>query len=139
MKDYLFKILWVFTYTKNTVQWISLKTNNILIKSMEKNNIILINNFVVEDTTKQQKVVDMLEDPARQILDKHDGFISTRIHKSLDGTKVMSYVQWENKESFEKMLNDPRAIIYMNDIATMAKVDRILYELVYTEEKNIEQ
>ncbi len=106
---------------------------------MEKNNIILINNFVVEDTTKQQKVVDMLEDAARQILDKHDGFISMRIHKSLDGTKVMSYVQWENKESIEKMLNDPRAIIYMNDIATMAKVDRILYELVYTEEKNIEQ
>ena len=51
---------------------------------MEKNNIILINNFVVEDATKQQKVVDMLEDASKQILSKHDGFISTRIHKSLE-------------------------------------------------------
>jgi heme-degrading monooxygenase HmoA len=35
----------------------------------------------------------------KQILSKHDGFISTRIHKSLDGKKVMSSVQWENKDA----------------------------------------
>ena len=33
------------------------------------------------------------------------------------------------------MLNDPRAIIQMNDLASVAKVERILYELVFTEEK----
>jgi quinol monooxygenase YgiN len=102
---------------------------------MEKNNIILINNFMVEDTNNQQKVADMLEDAYKQILSKHDGFISIRIHKSLDGKKVMSYTQWENKDAIEKMLNDPRAIIQMNDIARVAKVERTLYELVFTEEK----
>ena len=51
-------------------------------KFMEKNNIILINNFVVDDPYKQQKVADMLEDASKQILSKHDGFISTRIHKN---------------------------------------------------------
>ena len=102
---------------------------------MEKNNIILINNFVVDDPYKQQKVADMLEDASKQILSKHDGFISIRIHKSLDGKKVMSYAQWENKDAIEKMLNDPRAIIQMNDIARVAKVERTLYELVFTEEK----
>lgn len=102
---------------------------------MEKNNIILINNFVVEDATKQQKVVDMLEEASKQILSKHDGFISTRIHKSLDGKKIMSYVQWKNEDAIEKMLNDPRAIIQMNDIASEAKVERTLYELVFAEEK----
>ena len=102
---------------------------------MGKNNIILINNFEVEDATKQQKVVDILENSSKQILSKHNGFISTRIHKSLDGKKVMSYVQWENEDAIEKMLNDPRAIIQMNDIARVAKVERTLYELVFTEEK----
>ena len=102
---------------------------------MEKNSIILINNFMVEDTNKQQKVADMLEDASKQILSKHDGFISIRIHKSLDGKKVMSYAQWESKDAIEKMLNDPRAIIQMNDIARVAKVERTLYELVFTEEK----
>ena len=90
---------------------------------------------MVEDTNNQQKVADMLEDASKQILSKHDGFISIRIHKSLDGKRVMSYVQWENKDAIEKMLNDPRAIIQMNDIARVAKVERTLYELVFTEEK----
>lgn len=99
------------------------------------NNIILINIFTVNNSSEQQEIVTSLENAAKQILYKHDGFISTRIHKSLDGTKVMSYVQWKNKESIEKMLNDPRVIVHMNDIANMAKVDRTLYELSYTEEK----
>jgi heme-degrading monooxygenase HmoA len=98
--------------------------------------IILINIFTVNHFSKQQEIVDRLEDASKQILNKHDGFISTRIHKSIDGTKVMSYVKWEDKESIEKMLNDPRTIIHMNDIASMAKVDRTLYESVYTEEKD---
>lgn len=102
---------------------------------MEKNNIILINNFEVEDSTKQQKVASMLENSSKQILSKHEGFISTRIHKSLDGKKIMSYVQWKSEDAIEKMLNDPRAIIQMNDIASVAKVERTLYELVFTEEK----
>ena len=102
---------------------------------MEKNNIILINNFEVEDATTQQKVADILENSSKQILSKHNGFISTRIHKSLDGKKVMSYVQWENEDAIEKMLNDPRAIIQMNDIANVAKVERTLYQLVFIEEK----
>ncbi len=90
---------------------------------------------MVEDTNNQQKVADMLEDASKQILRKHDGFISIRIHKSLDGKKVMSYAQWENKDAIEKMLNDPRAIIQMNDITRVAKVERTLYNLVFTEEK----
>lgn len=98
----------------------------------------MVNIFTVNDFSKQQEVVDRLEDDSKQILDKHDGFISTRIHKSVDGTKVMSYVQWKDKESIEKMLNDPRAIIRMNDIASMTRVDRTLYELAYSEEKAIE-
>jgi heme-degrading monooxygenase HmoA len=102
---------------------------------MEKNNIILINNFEVEDAATQQKVADILENSSKQILSKHNGFISTRIHKSLDGKKVMSYVQWENEDAIEKMLNDPRAIIQMNDIANVAKVERTLYQLVFIEEK----
>ncbi len=104
---------------------------------MEKKtkSIVLVNTFIVKDSLRQQKVIDMLEDASKQIMSKHDGFISIRIHKSLDGTKVLSHLQWKNKESIERMVNDPRVIIHMNDIASIAKVDRTLYEIVFTEEK----
>lgn len=103
--------------------------------TIDQKEIISINSFIVEDSSTQQKLIEMLEDATEEILIKHDGFISTRIHKSIDGTKVISYVQWKNKEAIEKMLNDPHAIIHMNDVATIAKVDRSLYEMVYVEEK----
>lgn len=48
----------------------------------------------------------------------------------------MSYVQWENKESVGKMLNDPGAIIQVNDMVALAKVDRTFYKLVYTKKTN---
>jgi heme-degrading monooxygenase HmoA len=104
----------------------------------EPNGIILINTFFVNDFSKQQQIVDKLEDATKQIINKHNGFLSSRIYKSVEGTKVMSHVRWENKEAFEKMLNDPRFIIHMNDIAKLAKVDRTLYELVDAEEKGTE-
>lgn len=100
-------------------------------------DIILINTFIVNESTTQQQVVDKLENATKQILNNHSGFLSTRIYKSVDGIRVMSYVQWENKESIEKMLNDPDAIIHMNDISKLAKVDRSLYELAYKEEKDV--
>jgi heme-degrading monooxygenase HmoA len=90
---------------------------------------------MVEDLSKQQRVLEMLIEGTQQILIEHDGFISSRIQRSLDGMSIVSYVEWENKEAIKKMLNDPRAIIHMNDIANLAKVDRNLYELAYMEEK----
>jgi hypothetical protein len=90
---------------------------------------------MVEDLSKQQRVVERLIESTQQILIEHDGFISSRIQKSLDGMSIVSYVEWENKEAIKKMPNDPRAIIPMNDIANLTKVDRNLYELAFMEEK----
>jgi hypothetical protein len=85
--------------------------------------------------SKQQRVVERLIESTQQILIEHDGFISSRIQKSLDGMSIVSYVEWENKEAIKKMPNDPRAIIPMNDIANLTKADRNLYELAFMEEK----
>ena len=102
----------------------------------ERNIITLINIFTVEDSSKQQRLVEMLRDAVQQIMIKHQGFISAYIHKSLDKTKVIYYIQWQNKEAIEKMLNDPKVIIFMNDVARIAKVDRGLYEVEFIEKKD---
>ncbi|WP_415310808.1 hypothetical protein [Candidatus Nitrosocosmicus sp. FF01] len=101
----------------------------------ERNTISSINTFIVEDISKQQRVVNMLNDATQQIMVKHDGFISSIIYTSLDGTRVVGFVEWKNKEAIENMLNDPRMIIHMNDIASIVNVDRSLYQLEFFEEK----
>jgi heme-degrading monooxygenase HmoA len=71
-----------------------------------------------------------------QVMNKQEGFMSTNIHKSLDGTHVVNYAQWQSKEAFEKMLKNPKAIVHMNEVLTIAKaVDGSLYEVVFVEER----
>ena len=62
---------------------------------------------------------------------KQEGFISSNIHRSLDGTRVVNYAQWKNQESFEKMLKNTKAILHMNEILTIAKADGSLYNVVF--------
>lgn len=67
---------------------------------------------------------------------KQEGFISANIHKSLDGTRVVNYAQWESKEAFEKRLRNPKAIVHMNEVLSIAKsVEGSLYEVVFVDER----
>jgi heme-degrading monooxygenase HmoA len=66
-------------------------------------------------------------------MNQQEGFISAKLHKSLDGTKVVNYAQWKSKEAFEKMLKNPTAITQMNDAFLIEKVDGSLYEVVFVE------
>lgn len=64
------------------------------------------------------------------------GFISANIHKSQEGTKEVNYAQWKSREAFEKMLNNPKVQIHMNDILAVAKsIDGNLYDVVFSEKK----
>lgn len=100
---------------------------------IKRNSLTAVSIFKVRDHVMQEKVVGLLEELTQQILNKHQGFISTRIYKSLDGTKVISHVKWRNKQTYEKLLNDPKMLIHMNDIDKLAKADRSLCELVYVD------
>jgi heme-degrading monooxygenase HmoA len=105
--------------------------------AIDENNDIatMINIFTVEPK-KQEKLIEMFEVVTEQIMNKQEGFISANIHKSLDGTKVVNYAQWKSREAFEKMLNNPKMQIHMNDLLTVAKsIDGNLYDVVFTEKK----
>jgi quinol monooxygenase YgiN len=99
-----------------------------------RKTITLISIFTVEDSSNQQRLIELHKDFVKQTLNKHHGFISAYIHSSLDGTKVVSYTQWENRDAIEKILNDPKVIIHMNDIDQIAKVDRGLYDIAFVGE-----
>lgn len=98
------------------------------------NHIIGVTTFKVKDKTNFERVVEMLIEATEQILSRHEGFISSEIHKSLDRNRVQMYVIWKSKDVIEKLLKDPRMIIHINDIDRLASVDRSLYEMVYTKQ-----
>ncbi|MCW3110610.1 MAG: antibiotic biosynthesis monooxygenase, partial [Segetibacter sp.] len=60
--------------------------------SKEANFLTLINIFTV-DPINQQKLVDLLTLATESSVRKVTGFISSSLHRSIDGTKVTMFAQ----------------------------------------------
>ena len=42
------------------------------------------------------------------LFEEHKGFISGAVHQSADGTRMVQYLQWANKEDHLACMDDPR-------------------------------
>ena len=102
--------------------------------STEQDVVTLVNVFTVTPD-KQQRLVDVLSEAAATMKRIH-GYVSSNVHKSLDGTKVVNYVQWESREDFEAMLENPgEAAPHMQEAADLAeKYEPDLYEVSFVDE-----
>ena len=87
----------------------------------------------------QQRIVEILTE-ANSSIGEMPGWISASIHRSLDGTRVVNYVQYESREAWEAVVTKMRAgnqtkmragnqFGKMRDIAT---AEPGLYEVVFT-------
>ena len=96
--------------------------------------VTLINVFIVAQED-QQRLVDVLVDATRKVMSKQPGFVSANIHRSLDGTRVTNYAQWQSREAFEAMLQNQEAAEHMGEAARMAeKFEPHLYEVSFVDE-----
>src|SRR5580698_6915555 len=99
--------------------------------SVENNYLTLINVFTV-DPVNQQKLVDLLIVATEGSVTKITGFISSSLHKSLDGTKVTMYAQWRSLADYQNMRNNPTASPYFEQALQMATFESGMYEVVKT-------
>jgi quinol monooxygenase YgiN len=90
--------------------------------------LTLINVFNVEPE-KQDELVYVLIEATERTMRHLPGFISANIHRSLDGRKVVNYAQWESKEAFEAMRQNPEAIPHMKRAGELAWFEPILCEV----------
>jgi quinol monooxygenase YgiN len=90
--------------------------------------LTLINVFTISPA-KQDELIQLLIDATEQTMKHLPGFISANIHKSLDGTKVVNYAQWNSREDFEDMAKNPEAIAHMRACAALASFEPILCEV----------
>jgi hypothetical protein len=76
--------------------------------------------------------VDLLTQATDSIIKHLPGFVSTSIHKSADGARVVNYAQWRAKSDLEAMLNNPEAQAHIRPIMTIAQSDAHVYNVVET-------
>ena len=93
--------------------------------------ITLINVFTVEPTN-QQKLIDLLTRATDEFVSSAPGFVSSTLHRSLDGTKVTMVAQWRSVEDYEAMRGDPGPRPFLEQALTIATFEPGMYESVRT-------
>jgi quinol monooxygenase YgiN len=91
--------------------------------------VTLINVFTV-DPAQQQHLIERWQKATEDVLRYLPGFISANLHRSLDGTKVVNYAQWESREAFQAMLQDPTAGPLLRELGEIATPAPALCEVV---------
>jgi quinol monooxygenase YgiN len=91
--------------------------------------ITLINVFTV-DPINQQQLIDLLVQATEVSVRSKPGFISSSLHKSLDGSKVTMYAQWRSAKDYQAMREDPAPLPYLQQALTIAKFEPGIYEVV---------
>ena len=91
--------------------------------------VTLINVFTV-DPVDQQRLVEAWQRATDDLMRHLPGFVSANVHRSLDGTKVVNYAQWESQEAFTAMLQNPDAGPYLTELSEIGTPAPVLCEVV---------
>jgi quinol monooxygenase YgiN len=91
--------------------------------------IVLINVFKVAPAD-QQRLVALLAQATEASIRHAPGFISAKLHRSLDGAKVTMYAQWRSAEDYQAMRADSSATPYLEAALAIATFEPGMYEVV---------
>ena len=90
--------------------------------------ISLINVFTV-DPAYQHRLLDLLARATDEFVSRAPGFVSSTLHRSLDGTKVAMYAQWRSVEDYDAMRRNPGPRPFLEEALTIAKFEPGIYEV----------
>ena len=91
--------------------------------------VTLINVFTV-DPKDQERLVKLWQEGTDEVMRQLPGFISANVHRSLDGTQVINYAQWESVDAFTSSLRNPDVSSYFERLAQIGTPDPVLCEVV---------
>ena len=93
--------------------------------------VTLINVFTVVPAN-QAELVKLLAQATETFVRRAPGFLSAKLHRSLDGTKVTVFAEWQSSEAYEAMRQDPGARRYLERALSLATFEPGMYEVIET-------
>ena len=93
--------------------------------------ITLINVFTV-DPRNQQRLIEILAKATDMSVRQAKGFISATLHRSVDGTRVTMYAQWQSVADYQAMREDPAPRPFFEAALSIATFEPGVYEVVRT-------
>lgn len=98
----------------------------------ERSSIVTLINVFTVAPANQKRLIDLLARATNGTVIRAPGFISSTLHRSIDGTKVTMYAQWRSVEDYQAMRQDPGPLPFLEEALTIAKFDPGMYEVVRT-------
>lgn len=102
--------------------------------NQSETEITLVNLFTVEPE-KQHSAATKIAEIYRTIVSKQPGFISAKIHTSLDGTRVAAIAHWKSEADLKAMQQTPE---FQNSLGTLqgeiVSAEPHLFEVMYAVE-----
>lgn len=91
----------------------------------------LINTFHTTPD-RQAAIVASLQRFTQETARALPGFVGACVHASLDGQRVLNYVQWARREDLDAMLATPEAQAHMAEVAALAgRIDPVPYRVAF--------
>jgi quinol monooxygenase YgiN len=91
--------------------------------------VTLINVFTVAPLD-QARLVELLSAATTNAVRHAPGFLSARLYRSLDGTKVTMHADWSSEEHYRAMRANQGPISYLEEaLAVAERFEPVMYEL----------
>lgn len=84
--------------------------------------------FAVEPE-KQQELIDIIIEFLQTTVKHQTGFVSSSIHKSIDGLRVMNYAQWKTQEDYQAFIQNTEVQAKGNKLSNFHLHESHLYEV----------
>jgi quinol monooxygenase YgiN len=83
------------------------------------------------DPIHQSQVLEMLRENIHTVIRTLDGWISTDLVATADGSRIVIHSQWRDPAAVQAMRTDPRMVAYYPKLAALATIDPIMGEVVH--------
>jgi quinol monooxygenase YgiN len=100
--------------------------------------LTVINVFTVSPEN-QPELVRLLSELTERTVQHLPGFVTTSIHTSLDGSRVVNYAQWESGEHLGALFTNPDAQEQMRSINDISTSEPNLYLVARVHESEAAQ
>ena len=86
--------------------------------------------IVEAEPAKQAQALSMMSERAR-FMSRQPGFVSISLHRSLDGRRIVNYIQWQSREQLKSAHRSPDFRKEWNQFDQLTDgIDPHLYEVV---------
>jgi quinol monooxygenase YgiN len=98
------------------------------------NRLITQITVVEPEPGKQAEALSLMTERAH-VMARQPGFVSISLHRSIDGRRIVNYIQWESRELLEKAHQSPEFRKHWTQFDELSEgIDPHLYEVIHVEE-----